>query len=227
MPERFRGTRWDPGRRGVLVLLAVGVAAVVFAAAAAQRERPAVHAVPPLSAARSVETTALSPSATTAEPIPPAPPADLVVSIVGLVERPGLLHLPPGSRVADAVSLAVAREGADLATLNLAQRLTDGDQVIVGAHTPTPGPPQLGSAIIPAGQLTPATRTSPTPQPKINLNTATESDLDTLPGIGPTMARAILTWRADHGHFTTLDQLSEIPGIGPTRAARLRPLVTL
>ncbi|MFI5782116.1 ComEA family DNA-binding protein [Nocardia sp. NPDC051570] len=244
VPERLRGTRWDPGRRGLIVLVAVGVAAVVLAAAAAQREQPAVHAVPPLSAGRSTAVTtsagptseppveAVSTGAKSVEsvPITPSPrPSELVVSVVGLVEHPGLLRLPPGARVADAVTVAIAREGADLASLNLAQRLGDGDQVVVGAHGPVSGPPQLGSAIIPAGQgSTAASRsTAATGQAKVNLNTATESDLDTLPGVGPTMARAILSWRTDHGRFTSLDQLAEVAGIGPTRAARLRPLVTL
>ncbi|MCM6773704.1 helix-hairpin-helix domain-containing protein [Nocardia sp. CDC159] len=127
------------------------------------------------------------------------------------------------------MGLAIAKDGADIAGLNLAQRLGDGDQIVVGAHGPVSGPPQLGSAVIPAGQpSTPGARSATSaPHAKINLNTATESDLDTLPGIGPTMARAIIAWRAEHGRFTDLDQLSDVPGIGPTRAARLQPLVTL
>jgi competence protein ComEA len=61
----------------------------------------------------------------------------------------------------------------------------------------------------------------------VNLNTATESDLDALPGVGPTTARAIVAWRAEHGRFTRIDQLGEVTGLGPARVARLRPMVTL
>ncbi|MGV9676562.1 helix-hairpin-helix domain-containing protein [Nocardia sp. NPDC003482] len=239
VPERFRGTRWDPGRRGVLVLAAIGVFALVLAAAAVQREKPVPHAVPPLPTVRVAASPSILAAETTVEAtptgvVPAAKPVEptaggrageLVVSVVGMVERPGLLHLPSGARVADAVSAAIARDGADLSTLNLARRLGDGDQVVVGAHGTDSGAPRLGSAIIVAGQ--PAGPSSASPQAKVNLNTATEAELDTLPGIGPTTARAILTWRGEHGRFSSLDQLAEVPGIGPARSARILPLVTL
>ncbi|WP_324194028.1 ComEA family DNA-binding protein [Nocardia blacklockiae] len=243
VPERFRGTRFDPGRRGVVVLAAVGLVAVVLAAAAAQRERPVAQPVPPLPAVRS-SALATTSEAAPAEVVPvaspagvaPTPPpgrgADLVVSVIGLVDRSGLLHLPSGSRVADALSLAGPKDGADLGSLNLAQRLADGDQVVVGTTGPNPGPPQLGSVVIPGGRSTPApagSGVSPPPAPlaKVDLNTATESELDTLPGVGPATARAILAWRTEHGRFTTVDQLAEVTGIGPSRLARLRDLVTV
>ena len=152
------------------------------------------------------------------------------MSVVGLVQHVGLMHLPAGSRVADAVAAAVAERGADLARLNLAQRLADGDQVVVGALGPNPGPPQLGSAIIPGSERPGSARTSGAATPaaaRVDLNTATESELDSLPGVGPATARNILSWRTEHGRFTSIDQLSEIPGIGPSRLNRLRDLVTL
>ncbi|MBF6331619.1 ComEA family DNA-binding protein [Nocardia transvalensis] len=250
VPERFRGTRLDPGRRGVVVLAAIGLAAVVVAAAAAQQDKPTPHPVPPLPAARADAAGTVSPSVTESAPVgspTPGPkpgdgaatslgpqgarPPELIVSVVGLVEHPGLLHLPPGSRVADAVSLAVTKEDADLASLNLAQRLADGDQIVIGAASPHSGPPRLGSIVLPGAQRPAAGTAHPTdpatPPPKIDLNTATESDLDSLPGVGPATARAIITWRTDHGRFTTIDQLAEIPGIGPTRLNRIRNLVTV
>jgi|GEM_PF-239895 len=238
VPERFRGTRLHPGRRGVLVLAGAGVVAVLVAAAAWQRDRPVAQPVPPLPAAQPAEATGGVPAPNTAAEVPTAPaptsdaPMELVVSVVGLVEHVGLLHLPAGSRVADAVAAAVAREGADLARLNLAQRLADGDQVVVGALGPDTGPPQLGSAIIPGNQRpgsarTPGAATPSGPTAKVDLNTATESELDSLPGIGLATARNILAWRTEHGRFTSIDQLGEIPGIGPSRINRLRDLVTL
>lgn len=235
VPERFRGTRWDPGRRGVIVLAAVGVAAVVVAAAAAQREHPVVQPVPPLPAARTSEAVETgipieSVGRTRVDAPPPPPvPAELVISVVGLVEHPGLLHLPAGSRVADAIAVAVAKEGADLATLNLAQRLTDGDQVVVGVHGPNPGPAHQGSAVVPGGPRPSGTghTSGASPSIKVNLNTATEDEFDALPGVGPATARAIITWRAEHGRFTSIDQLAEVTGVGPARLNRLRPLVTL
>ncbi len=231
VPERFREVRWNPGRRGVLVLAGVGMVAVAVAAAVAQGEKPVAQPVPPLPAVRTSE--AAEPSGG-AEPSTvastSAAPVDLVVSVVGLVEHVGLLHLPPGSRVADAVTIAVARAGADLARLNLAQRLFDGDQVIVGALSPGPGPSQLGSAIIaggerPGGSPRPSGAAASGPAAKVDLNTATESELDALPGVGPATARAIVAWRTEHGRFASIDQLAEIPGLGRSRLARLRELV--
>ncbi|WP_254205913.1 helix-hairpin-helix domain-containing protein [Nocardia alni] len=233
VPERFRGVRWNPGWRGVLVLAGVGMAAVAVAAAVAQRERPVAQPVPPLPAVRTSD--AAEPSGgsepSTAAPTPAAP-VDLVVSVVGLVEHAGLLHLPPGSRVADAVTIAVARAGADLARLNLAQRLFDGDQIIVGALGPGARSAQLGSAIIaggerPGGSPRPSGAAASGPAAKVDLNTATESELDALPGVGPATARAIVAWRTEHGRFASIDQLAEVPGLGRSRLARLRELVTI
>ncbi|WP_067665254.1 ComEA family DNA-binding protein [Nocardia miyunensis] len=233
VPERFRGIRLHPGRRGVLVLGAVGVAAVLVAVVVTQRESPVAQPVPPLPMVQtSPMTSASAVSGTSAESAasapPPSRPAELVVSVVGLVEHVGLLHLPAGSRVADAVAIAVAREGADLARLNLAQRLADGDQVIVGALSSHQGTPQPDSAVI-SGSDRPVhtSGASSAPAAKVNLNTATESELDELPGVGPATARSIIAWRTEHGPFTTIDQLADIPGLGPSRLSRLRDLVTL
>lgn len=240
VPERFRGVRVDPGRKGVWVLAGAGVAAVIVAAAAAHRDDPVAAPVAPLPA---VHTAAAE---TSAVPAPadgpglavrsdppgratpsPAPGGDLVVSVIGLVEHPGLVHLAPGTRVADAVAVAVARDGADLAGLNLAQRLADGDQIVVGAPGPTSGP-RLGSMVVPGAPHSAATSGAVSPPGhKVNLNTATEQDLDSLTGVGPTTAAAIIGWRTRHGRFTTIDQLAEVTGIGPAKLERLRDQVTL
>ncbi|RMI33028.1 ComEA family DNA-binding protein [Nocardia stercoris] len=228
VPERFRGVRLDPGRRGVVVLALVGVAAVVVAGAAAQREKPVVAAVPALPSivpGAALTSVASGPAvgADSRTPDPPARVEDLVVSVVGLVEHPGLLHIPSGSRVADALSRVGAADGADLTSLNLAQKLSDGDQIVVGST----GPGLHPVSAVQSGGATAGTRAPGTATGRVNLNSATEADLDTLPGVGASTARAILAWRTEHGRFTAVDQLGEVAGIGPSRLARLRALVTL
>ncbi|MDR7168490.1 competence protein ComEA [Nocardia kruczakiae] len=240
VPERFRGVRVDPGRKGVWVLAGAGVAAVILAAAAAHRDDPVAAPVAPLPAVRTeAAETSVVPAAVDGPGLAvrsdppgratpsPAPGGDLVVSVIGLVEHPGLLHLAPGTRVADAVAVAVAREGADLAGLNLAQRLADGDQIVVGEPGPASGP-RLGSMVVAGASHTAATSGAASPPGhKVNLNTATEQDLDSLTGVGPTTAAAIIGWRNRHGRFTSIDQLAEVTGIGPAKLNRLRDQVTL
>lgn len=176
----------------------------------------------------------------------PAPAAKSVVSVVGLVRRPGLVRLSPQARIADAIDAAGgAKPGADMLGLNLAQPVHDGDQILVGYSDPTAG--TLHSAVVsggqgaggqpPAGGVVP-TSGSPTSGPagtssaatgagKVNVNTATAEQLDTLPGVGPVTAAAIIAWRDAHGRFGSVDQLGEVDGIGPSRLAKLRELVSV
>ncbi|MGS2809625.1 helix-hairpin-helix domain-containing protein [Nocardia sp. MW-W600-9] len=239
VPERFRQARVDPGRRGALVLGSVGLAAVLCTGVLVLRDQPTPQALPPVPVVRAESAGAHSePSAGMAAVAGamPSPSAEVVVSVVGLVERPGLHHLPGGTRVADAIERAGgATDGADLAGLNLAQRLTDGDQVVVGTTGPQSGPPRLGSVMIGAADRAPtaghSATSAPTPNAnaptaRINLNTATEAELDALPGVGPVTAKAILAWRTTNGRFTDVTQLGEVDGIGPARLSRLRDLVT-
>lgn len=195
----------DPGRRAAVVLAAVLVLGAVAAGIGVWRSRPVAEPVPAAFAT-------VAPSGTTA----PGASEELVVSVGGLVARPGLVRLPPGARVADAVTAAGgAVPGTDLTGLNLARRLTDGEHVVVG-----PAPVAAdGAAAAPAGQGSDTGA-------RIDLNTATMADLDALPGVGPVTAQRILDWRAQHGRFTSVEQLREIEGIGETRFARLRDLVT-
>ncbi|MFD3747213.1 helix-hairpin-helix domain-containing protein [Nocardia sp. NPDC058633] len=253
VPERFRDARLDPGHRGALVLGLVGVIAVVLTGVMVLRDQPVARAVPPVPVLRA-ESAAVQPNPTT--PIAAVAgrsvtaSAEVVVSVVGLVERAGLHRLPDGSRIADAIEQAGGiREGADLAGLNLAQRLTDGDQVVIGATDPRSGQPRLGSIMIGAGRApaaasdiagsttegastvdssaTGSSTGAETPgKSRVDLNTATETQLDALPGVGPVTAKAILAWRSVNGRFTDVAQLGEVDGIGPARLARLRDLVT-
>lgn len=236
IPDRFRGARLDPGRRGVMAMAGIGLLAGLLTIVVLLWERPVAQSVPPLPAVAPAALPVDSPEAgrapLTAEPPPTAAqPAELVVSVVGLVHRAGLVRLPPGARVADALSAAGgARDGADLAGLNLAQRLADGDQVRVGPSGP--GGPLPGSATISGGSAgaPPVAGTgggesaAGTP---VDLNAATEAELDALPGVGPVTAKAIIAWRETNGRFTDVEQLAEVDGIGPARLARLRELVTV
>lgn len=155
----------------------------------------------------------------------------VVVSVVGQVRRAGLLHLPPGSRVADAIAGAGgATPEADLLSLNLAQRLTDGDQVRVGvAAGEQQGRVEAEAvSVVQSGgaAAAPGGRGRPQTQVKANLNTATEQELDALPGVGPVTAAAIVAWRRTNGRFRDVEQLGEIKGIGQAKLANLRELVT-
>lgn len=248
VPERFREARLDPGRRGAIVLGLVGVIAVVLTGVMVLRDQPVARAVPPVPALRA-ESIAVQADPTVAVAAVsgrgPTTSAEVVVSVVGLVERAGLHRLPDGSRIADALEKAGGtREGADLAGLNLAQKLSDGDQVVVGATDPQVGQPRLGSIMIGAGRASPPASNGAGPsrvgsdsagpstgggtgaESRIDLNTATEAELDALPGVGPVTAKAILAWRSTNGRFTDVAQLGEVDGIGPARLARLRELVT-
>lgn len=182
----------------------------------------------------------------TAPGAPSVSPTTMVVSVVGLVNKPGLVHLAPRSRVADALARAGgARAGADTTSLNLAQVLNDGDQVLVG-YAGKNGQLSLRSAVVAAGTGGGASAAAPDTGSasesgsgttgsagsgpsggKVDLNTATAEQLDTLPGVGPVTAKAIIDWRAQHGKFTSVDQLGEVDGIGPARLAKLRDLVTV
>lgn len=137
--------------------------------------------------------------------------ASLTVDVEGRVRRPGLVSLPIGSRVADALRLAGgALPGTDLTTLNLARKVVDGEQIVVGASASPAAASSGGAAAGP-----------------VNLNLATLADLDGLPGVGPVTAQRILDWRAAHGQFASVDQLREVEGIGAKTFERLKALVTV
>ncbi|WP_280397218.1 ComEA family DNA-binding protein [Nocardia carnea] len=233
LPPRFQGARLDPGRRGVVTMAGIGVVAFLVTLVVVFWERPVAQPVPPLPAALP----ASLPAGHTAPGNPPAapetapaqpPPAELVVSVVGLVHKAGLVRLPPGARVADALDAAGgALPGADVTGLNLAQRLADGDQIRVGAGD-TAVPPAGSATVSGGGPGVPAAEgAAPTAGTPVNLNTATEADLDALPGVGPVTAKAIIAWRETNGRFSDVEQLAEVDGIGPARLARLKELVTL
>lgn len=150
----------------------------------------------------------------------------IVVDVEGKVAKPGVIHLPAGSRVMDALHAAGgALPGTDLVPLNQARVLNDGEQVLVGAPA---GVPQLGagSAVGPASAAHSSGGKALPPGP-VHLNTATADQLEQLPGVGPAMAQRILDWRAQHGTFRSVTDLEQVKGVGPAKFAALRQWVTL
>ena len=159
---------------------------------------------------------------TTAAPLPPPPAmagvtglpsSRVVVDVVGAVRRPGLYRLAHGSRIADAVTRAGgATSKADLAQVNLAAPLADGEQVVV--------PKRLLGGAAGASATSPGASGGP-----VQLSTATLEQLDSLPGVGPVTAQKILDYRQKHGAFRSVDELDAVPGIGPKRLDQLHDLV--
>lgn len=203
-------------RRGAVVVALAGIVAVAGLTAVILSGRPDPERPPPLPAAHDApaaaprENTSTAPAATT-EP--------LVVSVVGRVAKPGLITVPPGARVADAIREAGgAARDADLLTVNLARKLADGEQLYVGVPVPPgvmtgSGAREAGAAAVPDG--------------KVNLNTASTSQLETLSGVGEVTAQRIVEWRDEHGPFTSVEQLRQIDGIGDKKLERLRDEVTV
>lgn len=162
------------------------------------------------------------------------PARELVVSVAGRVARPGVVRVPAGARVADAlIAAGGARPGVDLSGLNLARRLVDGEQIAVGVP-PAPdaaGQPPSGGSAPGAGAAAAGSGTAGSAAAgaaaKVDLNTASVAQLDTLPGVGPVTAQHIVEWRSRNGRFARVDQLREIDGIGERRFQQLRDLVTV
>ena len=218
--------RADPGRAGVIALAGVGVLAVLVTVFALIRDKPAPVVSANLPPVQMVSSASPTPSPTTSKSDGP-----VVVSVVGLVAKPGLVTVDAGARIADAITAAGGPlDGADLLGLNMARRVADGEQIVVGIAPLPGGPTVMGSAI--SAQAGPASTSAPPPggnggQPNgsVDLNTATVEQLDTLPGIGPVMAAAIVAWRDANGRFDSVDQLGDVDGIGPARLEKLRELV--
>lgn len=224
--ERVSTLALTPAHLAVVAALVAGGLAVTcwWLVASEPRVQPVAAPVPvaeddpggrPSGAGASNEATASSPTTGAADDVA----VEIVVDVAGRVRRPGIVVLPAGSRVVDALEAAGgARRGVDLKALNLARPLIDGEQVLVGVDVP----PGVASSAVPPG----VSSTGPG-DGLVNINLADQTALETLPGVGPVTATAIIAWRTDNGGFRSVDELLEVSGIGEATLAKLAPLVTL
>jgi competence protein ComEA len=234
VPDSVREGRVGLGTGQALVVLLLALLALGGAAVVVLVSRPDVEPAPALApVAEASGTPVPQPGAASVTSLPPTPAAvpvtpaaaggaDLVVHVAGEVAVPGVVRLPPGSRVVDAIAAAGGAEaGVDLTPLNLARLLSDGEQVLVGVD-----PPPGGDTLAGVGGAGPAAPSDAGPaDPRVDLNTATAAQLEELPGVGPVLAGRILAWREEHGRFTSPDELREVSGIGPKTYEALADLV--
>jgi competence protein ComEA len=216
--EQLRDVRRDPRLAvAALVVIAVGAGVFWFRTGVAAPTTGATHAgsatpFVPRGASRtaSAATTSTAPAG-----------AAVVVDVAGAVVKPGVVTLPAGSRVIDAIAAAGgAKPNADLDRLNLAEHVADGVRVAV----PMKGQPPPALDPTTSGE---STDTTPSAANPLNLNSASEAQLEALPGIGPSLAAAILQEREQLGSFRSVDDLKRVRGIGDARFAQLQPLVTV
>lgn len=164
--------------------------------------------------------------------------SEWVVHVTGAVKNPGVVRLPAGSRVIDAIEkCGGALPDADLDAPNLAAILIDGEKIHLARKsepTPTiqeaaalPDPKEAGAG--PAKTAEPARASAPKESApgKVSLNTGSMSQLDTLPGVGPATARKIIEYRQAHGGFASIDELINVSGIGEKKLEKIRPFVRL
>ena len=236
LPASVRGARWEAARPALvgLALVLDSVAAVlglrIWAARVASEPR---DVAPGVTSTSGLTATPAGVVARTREAFGAASPTlastgRLRVHVVGRVQRQGVVVLPAGSRVEDAVRAAGGfAVGADRGAVNLARPVVDGEQVRI----PTPGEVVAGPVVGGAGPTVSGSGGTATANAggsiPVNLNTADATALDSLPGVGQVLAGRILAWRQEHGRFSTVEELGEVSGIGDTLLERLTPLVSL
>lgn len=223
-------------RRTHLVVVAAVVAlGILVAGWAVLRARPvAVAVTPPITSAAPVDAPTGAPVDPGTSTGPSASVAGVVVHVLGSVRKPGLVRLPAGSRVQDAIEAAGGLSGkADPGELNLAQAVADGQQIVVGTKNKPSGEVRDGAVgggsggagTSGGGTGRPGAGGSVTgPGQPVDLNTASQAELEELPGVGPVMAGKILAWRTENGRFSRVEELQEIDGVGPKTYAKLAPL---
>ncbi|WP_157621744.1 helix-hairpin-helix domain-containing protein [Serinicoccus hydrothermalis] len=168
----------------------------------------------------------------------PATEGPLLVHVIGEVAAPGVVEVEAGSRVVDAVDAAGGLTSeADPGSVNLARAVVDGEQVWIGAPGEEPPPgwvagvPVTGTGALGSsgtgGAPGSGTGQEQSSTPVVDLNAATQAELEELPGIGPVTAGRILEWREEHGRFTAVAELLEVSGIGDRTLEDLEPHVTV
>jgi competence protein ComEA len=200
LPPAVRAARLAPGGRALAGLAGIAIAGLLLGVALVWLARPSVQAAPP------------TPPRVTRVSASSASVAQLIVHVAGAVRRPGLVELAGHARVADALAAAggPARD-AELASVNLARPVVDGEQIVV-----------LTKGAAPAAGTFPGVTAGGGP---VDLNAATLAQLDGLPGVGPVLAQRIVDWRSAHGRFGSVDELREVTGIGAARFADLKARV--
>jgi len=197
-------SRVGVGAAIVLVLTGLGIAVLVSAFGA----RGTTQSIPSTTLATPGATAGVGGTARSS-----ATGATIYVHILGAVAKPGLYLLTDGDRAVDLVAAAGGfTDAADLSGLNLARPLVDGEQILVPNVGEAPAVPAAGSA---------------TAGGKVNINTADETALETLPRVGPAMAKRIIDWRTKNGRFTALEDLMSVTGVGEKTFDSLKDLVTL
>ncbi len=194
----------DLQRRAIyfVLALALAVGAIFFSLAHGNAATPAAPTITPLPTYS----------------LPPLPPALVVVDVAGKVKHPGIYKLPQGSRAINAIKAAGGQlRGVSLTDINLAEILTDGQQIIVGAPAVSTASKSKKSGAA-GGKITSGT---------ININSATAAQLEQLPGIGAVMAARILAYRKAHGAFATIDDLTKVGGLGKSKFANLKNFVRI
>ena len=216
-PSEPGGPRWRVGVGAVVVLLFVVLAVSVAVSAFATRGGTADELV-------TVEPGTGAEAEAGAGTAPPAGASVVFVHVPGRVAAPGLYELPHGARVVDVVAAAGGfTDEADQAAVNLARVLVDGEQLRVPAVGETADDGVAGGGDAAAGG--PAAGGTATGGGTVDLNLADDAALQTLPGVGPATAAAILSWRDENGRFRSVDDLLGVPGIGPKTLEALRERV--
>lgn len=161
------------------------------------------------------------------QPSPTAAPKMLVVHVAGQVVTPGVYQLPEGSRVQDAVKAAGGpSQQGDINALNLAAPVLDGQKITVTRPGEAPPDPSVAAGSV-GGSGGPAPDAAGMPGTKVNLNTATQAQLEELPSVGPVLAGRIMAYRQSKGRFTSARQLLEVSGFGPKKYEALKGLITV
>ena len=143
-------------------------------------------------------------------------PSKIVVDVEGKVRHPGLQILPAGARVADAIAAAGGfQRGVNHTQINLAAHVSDGQLIMIPANGQVASDSAFGGSEGGSGTTS------------ININQATASELDALPGVGPVLAGRIVQWRSAHGSFSSINDLENVPGIGPKVFANLRSYISV
>jgi len=209
-----------------VVVMAVGVRYVVLPKTAGPEQAQGVVLAPVAALSQSGSQGPDGGGAAGSGTSSPSASPDVVVYVCGAVRLPGVVRLPAGARVTDALEVAGGPTGkAELAAVNLAAPVADGQQIVVpekGAAQAVTTAPASGST---SGGL--ASAAAAGPAALVNINTASLEELDTLDGVGPSTAQKIVDYRTANGGFKTIDEIKEVPGIGDAKFAAMKDSITV